>query len=306
MSRADASNAPPAALAFDVRCALGESIVWCSHERALWWTDIESRRIWRHRTGDASGQWWSTPGRVGSLALCESGRLLLGMEDGLFLADPERHAAGAALPCERICRVPVEAAMRINDGRADRSGNFVFGTLNEDPARARTGRFYQYSARHGLRRLELDAVAIANGICFEADGAGMYYCDSLQRRIMRVRYAAATASVSSPRVFADVEEPGEPDGAVVDAAGNVWSAQWGAARLACHSPSGKVERVLPLPVSQPTCPTFAGDGLDVMFIATARTGLDESQLLAQPSAGGVFAARVEGARGLVEPRFADA
>ena len=296
-----------AALAFDSRCALGESIVWCAREGVLWWTDITGRRIWRGRPDTGGAQWWSTPGRVGSLALCESGRLLLGMEKALYFADPSRDEPGAGLSCERVCEVPMEgAALRINDGRLDRSGNFVFGCINEDPARARIARFHQYSLARGLRALALEPVAIANGICFDPDGQGMYYCDSLQGRIMHARYDAATATVSDPRVFAVIEGGAEPDGAVVDADGRVWGAQWGAGQVVRYSAAGEIELSVPVPASQPTCVAFAGEHLGTLYVTSARDGLDAAALHAQPASGGVFRAMLEGVRGLPDVRFADA
>jgi sugar lactone lactonase YvrE len=298
---------PTATLAFDSRCTLGESITWCARERVLWWTDISGRRIWRGNPDTGSAQWWSTPGRVGSLALCESGRLLLGMEKALYFADPPRDEPGAGLSCERVCEVPMEgAALRINDGRLDRSGNFVFGCINEDPARARIARFNQYSLAHGLRPLALEPVAIANGICFDPDGSDMYYCDSLQGRIMHARYDAAAATVGDPRVFAVIEGGAEPDGAVVDADGRVWGAQWGAGQVVRYSAAGEVELRVPVPASQPTCVAFAGEHLGTLYVTSARDGLDAAALHAQPASGGVFRAMLEGVRGLPDVRFADA
>lgn len=307
VSMGEGRTLPTAALAFDSRCTLGESIVWCARERVLWWTDIKGRRIWRGSPGAGSTQWWSTPGRVGSLALCESGRLLLGMEDALYLGDPTRHAAGTGLSCDHLVDVPMEgAAMRINDGRLDRSGNFVFGCINEDPAHARTARFHQYSLRQGLRALALEPVAIANGICFDPDGRGMYYCDSLQGRIMHVGYDAATATVSEPRVFAVIEGGAEPDGAVVDADGRVWGAQWAAGQVVRYAAAGEVELRVPVPASQPTCVAFAGEDLGTLYVTSARDGLDAAALHALPTSGGVFTAVLDGVRGLPDVRFADA
>lgn len=299
-------RAPDAVLAFDSGCTLGESIVWCARERVLWWTDIKGRRIWRQAPDAAAGTWWSTPGRVGCLALCGSGRLLLGMEDALYLADPRECAAGSELTCERICDVPMPAAdMRINDGRLDRSGNFVFGCINEGAEQARTAYFHQYSRRHGLRQLALDPVTIANGIGFTPDGNGMYYCDSLQGRIMQVRYDADTATVGAPQLFA-VVDGAEPDGAAVDAQGRVWGAQWGAGQVVCYSAAGAVAHTVDVPARQPTCVAFAGDALNTLFITSARDGLDAAQLEAEPGSGGVFASRLQGVRGLPDTRFADA
>lgn len=292
-----------AMLAFDSTCSLGESIVWCERERALWWTDIKGRRVWQGNPATGAMRWWRTPGRVGSLALCESGRLLLGMESTLCLADPGRQEAETEVDSSLLCDVPMGAArMRINDGRLDRQGNFVFGCINEDPARARTARFFQYSIAHGLRLLTLEPVAIANGICFDRDGGGMYYCDSLQGTIMHARYDADTAATGDPRVFAVVEGGIEPDGAEVDAEGRVWGAQWGAGQVVRYTSGGDTDAIVPVPARQPSCVAFVDDAL---YITSARDGLDAAALQAQPASGGVFRAALEGVRGLPVRRFAD-
>lgn len=292
-----------ATLVFDSACILGESIVWCERERTLWWTDIKGRRIWQGDPATGAMRWWSTPGRVGSLALCESGRLLLAMESALYLADPTRQAAQTALDCTHLCDVPMHAAqMRINDGRLDRHGNFVFGCINEGPAQARTARFFQYSIAHGLRLLALEPVAIANGICFDPDGSGMYYCDSLQGRIMHARYDADTAATGDPRVFAVIEDGIEPDGADVDAEGRVWGAQWGAGRVVRYTSGGDTDAIVPVPARQPSCVAFV-DG--ALYITSASDGLDATVLQAQPASGGVFRAALDGVRGLRVRRFAD-
>ncbi len=292
-----------ATLVFDSACILGESIVWCERERTLWWTDIKGKRIWQGDPATGAMRWWSTPGRVGSLALCESGRLLLAMESALYLAEPSREQAGGLVHLDHLSDVPMEGPqMRINDGRLDRHGNFVFGCINEHPAHERTARFFQYSIAHGLRLLALEPVAIANGICFDPDGGGMYYCDSLQGRIMHVRYDADTAATGEPRVFAVIEQGIEPDGADVDAEGHVWGAQWGAARVVRYATTGEVEVIVPVPAWQPSCVAFAGDAL---YITSGRDGVDAEALHAQPATGGVFRAALRSVRGLPVRRFAD-
>jgi len=46
-----------------------------------------------------------------------------------------------------------------------------------------------------------------------------------------------------------------------------------------------LDAVLPLPVSKPTSCAFGGDGLRELFISTARRGLSDAELEAQPLAG---------------------
>lgn len=295
-----------ASLRIDSRCELGEGILWCDRQQVAWWTDISASRLWRHRPEEGQTRSWQLPDRAGSLALCESGRLLLGLAGGLHVLDVDDLDEAEAPQPEKWIDVPRAAStVRVNDGRADRSGNFVFGTMNQDPQAQRLGRFYQYSQRHGLRRLALEPVAIANSVCFNLDGDRLYYCDSLQQRIMSCTYDAQTASVGEPEVFARTDAPAVPDGAAIDRDGRLWSAQWGAGRVVCHGETGRIEAIIDVSTDQPTCLAFAGPLLDQILITTAREGLDEARLSRQPGAGGVHLAHIAGVVGLPENRFDD-
>jgi sugar lactone lactonase YvrE len=78
---------------------------------------------------------------------------------------------------------------------------------------------------------------------------------------------------------------GVPDGLTVDADGCVWVAFWGGGVLRRFAPDGSLDAELPVPVSQPTSLAFGGPGLADLFVTTARTGLTEAELAAQPLAG---------------------
>ncbi len=132
----------PATLLVDCRCTLGEGIVWWPERRCLLWTDIEGRRLWMHRIDDNVTRQWPLPDRLGSFAICESGRLLFGLAKQLAFADLENRD-GVELRIEHVIAVdPDFPHNRINDGRTDRAGNFVFGTMNELQDTA-AGSFYQ-------------------------------------------------------------------------------------------------------------------------------------------------------------------
>ena len=294
-----------AALLVDARCRLGEGIVWCEQRQCLWWTDIQQSRLWQYHPQSGCSRHWAMPDRLGSLALCSSGGLLLGLAKGLHYLSPEALDADPLPAPELLAAVePAQPQLRLNDGRCDRDGNFVFGTLNEDPARQQLGTFYQYSRRHGLRRLALGGVAIPNSLCFDPDGKHLYYCDSLQGTILRVAYDADSATVGEPQLFAQVAADASPDGAAIDADGRLWSARWGAGEVVCHDRDGSVQHVVKVPVQQPTCVCFGGPELDTLYITSAWDELDDAALAQQPQAGGVFALRLDGVRGLAESRFA--
>ena len=189
---------PPASLLIDSRCQLGEGILWCSRRGVLYWADITAARLWRYEPSSGHSQSWTLPEMLGCIGLGEDDRLLLGLAKGLHACDVEAQLDAPRLALARLADVEAGDPMtRVNDGRADRDGGFVFGTKGEYPDGRRAGRFYQYSARHGLRELGLPPAAIPNSICFDAGGTRMYFCDSVERRIMSCHYHAASARVWS-------------------------------------------------------------------------------------------------------------
>ena len=293
-----------AQLAVDCRCELGEGILWDEREQALLWTDIHGSRLWRHHPHSGTTQSWRLPDRLGSFALCASGRLLLGLAKGLYLADLRESAQRERLEVQLLAVVDEHPNLRINDGRSDRSGNFVFGTLDEAADKRPIGRFYQYSAKHGLRMLDLGGVAIPNSLAFAPDGRTLYFCDTRRGEILSCDYAAESAWTGTPRLFARVDTPAGPDGATVDRDGRLWSAQWGAGRVVGYGRDGTIEHEVAVPATNASCPTFSGANLDTLYIATAREDLNAEQLAREPQAGGVFRAQVAGVAGLPEERFA--
>jgi L-arabinonolactonase len=296
-----------AQLAVDCRCRLGEGIVWDERRQVLLWTDIHAARLWQYEPQTGETRSWRLADRLGSFALCESGCLLLGLAKGLYVT--ERHDGAEQLDgadqldAHLLACVDEYASLRVNDGRTDRSGNFVFGTLNEAADQRAIGRFYQYSALHGLRALDLGGVAIPNSLAFSPDGCTLYFCDTRRREIMMCSYDATSARTGAPRLFARVTAPGWPDGATVDREGRLWSAQWGAGRVVCYRPDGAVEEEVAVQTPNPTCPAFGAAKLDTLYITSAREELSAAQLKAQPHAGGVYRAALSGVTGLPEQRF---
>jgi L-arabinonolactonase len=283
-------------LVVDARNRLGECPLWCERSGTLYWTDIEGRTISRLLPGGAV-EHWTLPARVGSFAFCENGtQLLLGLDTGIALFDT---ASGALSPI-----VPVEAdlpATRINDGRCDRQGRFVFGMFNapEEPV----GGFYRVHPDLRVERLPLPLAAVGNSIAFSPDGATMYYTDSPARMIWRLAYGD---QLGEPEVFVRLaKEEGFADGSCIDADGGLWNAQWEGSCVVRYDASGRETARLALPVTRPTCPAFGGADLSTLYVTSARGGLDKEALRAQPEAGGVFALQA-GWRGLPESRFVSA
>ena len=283
-------------LAVDSADRLGECALWCEQTQSFWWTDIEGSKIAR-LAADGGLREWHLPERVGSFAFVQGSttQLLLGLASGIAVYDT---AAGSLSPV-----IPVEAdqpTTRINDGRCDRQGRFVFGMFN--PKEEAIGGFYRVHPDLRVERLPLPAAGVANSICFSPDGATMYYGDSPARTIWSLDYHA-DGRIGTPRVFTQLgPDEGFPDGSCIDADGGLWNAQWEGRCVKRYDARGAETARIAMPVSRLTCPAFGGRDLAVLYVTSARGGLAKERLREEPEAGGVFTVQARW-RGLPESRF---
>lgn len=279
----------------DVENQLGEGVLWCDRSARVLWTDILGAKLYAHDPASGKTSSWPMPEPLASFALTgDDDRLLLGLASQLAFFN---FSTGAIMP---ICDVEAGLTTRLNDGRCDRQGRFVFGTFNTVEPREAIGGYYRLDADLKLERLPLARCAIANSICFSPDGATMYYCNSPDRVIRCCDYDPANGAISNERIFAELDgKTGEPDGSCIDAEGYLWNAQWGASRVVRYAPDGQVERVIATPVLQPSCVAIGGADMNMLYVTSARAGMSEPAV----HDGGVFSLRLEGPRGIAETRF---
>jgi L-arabinonolactonase len=283
------------------RDLLGESPLWDARAQALFWVDTRSRRVRRWVAGAAGEdvREWATPQDVGSIALMQnSDHLLLALEDCFAVLEL---ASGHIAPLAEV-RHP-KPPMRLNDGRTDREGRFLCGSMVLH-RRDTDGRLYRLETDGRVTTL-LDGIAISNTTCFSPDGRTLYFADSLAGVIRAWDYGR-DGTLANERRFVDTRPDGSgPDGATVDAEGCLWVALVLAGKLARYSPEGRLLRTIDLPVPYPTCPCFGGPGLDTLYLTSIR---DSGNVLRSeaPEAGALVELRGLGVRGLPEVPYAGA
>lgn len=286
-----------AALLVDSRNTLGEGATWCDATHALYWTDIEGACLWRCRADGSDLAQWAMPERLACFALTnEPDVLLVGLATHLAFFDLRSGAF------TRIVDVEPGLPTRLNDGRCDPFGAFVFGMKDEggEPPRA-VGGFYRLNPDLTLERLALPAAAIANSIAFSPDGTRMTFCDSMAREILVCDYRAG-GDVANVRSFARLTDAdGDPDGSTMDRDGGLWNAQWGGRRVVRYGPDGVETARVEVPTAQPSCVALDGEGR--LYVTSARVGLSDDVLASDAHAGGVFVAQTRHAR-LATARFA--
>ena len=281
----------------EARNELGEGVLWSPADNEVQWTDIFGRRFWAYRPSDGASRSVALPDRLACFAPLGGARLLAGFAGGLEVFDLESGARQPVAAVEPDC-----PATRVNDGKLDRQGRLVFGTMDEDPKGARPiGQLYAYEGGASPRVLAPD-VRIANSIAFSPDGRRMYFADTPTKIIRAYDYDLDSGALSGERAFAALRGPGCPDGSTVDSDGCLWNAEWGGGRVVRYTPHGRIDRIVELPCAQVTCCAFGGDKLERLFVTTARTGLDSAALAREPRAGALFAVD-PGVRGLADTAF---
>jgi sugar lactone lactonase YvrE len=176
--------------------------------------------------------------------------------------------------------------------------------LGETPAwDAQSGHlFWVDLRRQRVQRLDLASGEVAHWPM--PDGRTIYFADTAVGRIDCAACDPDTGVVGPWRAFADAGiGPGKPDGTAVDAEGCLWNARYGGGCVVRIAPDGRLDRVISLPVSQPTSCTFGGADLATLFITTATQRLSEAQRQSEPLAGALLAVDV-GVAGLPEQAFA--
>ncbi len=275
---------------------LGEGILWDENTSSLYWTDIDEKRLHRWDSKDSSLHSKEMPDKLCSFALRKGGGFLFAFASAFAFGswdDPS---------LQWLTQVhDGSSPVRLNDGRCDRQGRFIVGDF--DPESKERGSLFRVTEGTEVQTL-WEGITCANSICFSPDGKVMYFTDTPKRLIWAFDYDTQKGPPSDKRVFASFEDqPGNPDGSIVDAEGYLWNAQWGGARVVRYSPHGDVDRIVELPAKNITCMCFGGEQLDTLYVTSARTGLSKKELEEYPLSGSVFSIHTD-TRGLKESRYA--
>lgn len=286
----------------ETRDRLGESPVWDPQRQILYWVDSIAPCIHGYEPRSGALHRWDMPDLIGSIGLAAPGSLLIALRGGFQRFDL---ATGTFEPIASI-DLP-DASIRCNDGKMDRQGRFLCGTMHMAHAGPMTdppgGRLYRLD-RDGSCHMIETGIGVSNALCFSPAGTTMYFADSLLGKIWAYDYDVADGSVSGRRVFADTlaMTGSGPDGATVDAEGHVWVALVRIGALGRFAPDGTLTQRIELPIPYPTCPAFGGPDLDILF-CTAISSSGGRLSTDHPDGGRLMRITFSGAKGLPEARF---
>ena len=279
---------------------LGEVPIWDDRTQRLWWVDVRrpAFQCYDPATGRFQARRLHPDLLIGSYAFREAGGVVMGTNSGVYLYDPE-----GDLPPQRIAHpVGDVPSMRLNDGKCDHRGRFWVGSMH-DLRREPLGTLYRIDADHSWRAM-FDGFVLPNSLAWSPDDKTMYFADTHNQVIWAFDFDIDDGAISNRRVFKDwTSQKGRPDGSTVDTDGCLWNCLVATGQVVRLTPDGRVDRIIQMPVTNPTCPAFGGKTLDTLYVTSHSQRFSPEQHALEPLAGALFAVDT-GVHGLPESRFA--
>ena len=277
----------------------GEGAVWHPQEQALYWTDINGFLI--HRWHSPSGQvkTWTFSEPVTALTLTARDEILLvALASRVILWQPSLNKHD-----NTVFRLPDYPEARCNDARVDPAGVLWIATMQNNvasdgmplPIDKRLGCLLALTA-DGVSHTWRTDLRIGNTIAWSPDSRFMYTADTLADEIHRYEWKS-DSSLTNETLWFKGTGHGLPDGSAMDSEGFLWNCRHGGGCILRLAPSGDVDRVVAMPVRNPTTCTFGGADDTTLYVTSAR--LDDPD---HPLAGGLFSIETN-VRGLSSNRF---
>jgi sugar lactone lactonase YvrE len=269
-------------------CLLGEGPLWHPERGELLWFDILGR------TFHTPQRRFRLPELASAAGWIDRDTVLMAQRGALLRFNLTTGAS------ERVAGLDeANSAVRSNDGRADPWGGFWIGTMGLKAEKG-AGAIWRYF-RGEVRKL-FPNVTIPNAICFSPQGHACWTDTEDQvvwRQPLSDRDGFPQGEAEPYLDFRGTDR--HPDGAVMDAEGNIWIAFWGAGQVEGFAPDRRSLATFEVPASQSTCPSFGGEGFSTLYVTSAAAGIPQAELAINPESGRTFAVET-GFKGLPEPR----
>src|ERR1700756_4481939 len=199
----------------DVKTTLGEGPLWDAEQERLYWIDSFDGRVFRATVAGGEIRCWGVPQKIGSMALRQDGNgAVVSLARGFYLLDFKSGDVELVIDPE-----PDKQNNRLNDGKVDKRGRFVAGsmdTMEEGP----NGALYRLDPDLSLHQLD-PGLVVSQRPCWTPAGRIFYFADSWSAEIWAYDYDMDSGAVANKRTFCKIDRSrgGAADGSTVDAEG---------------------------------------------------------------------------------------
>jgi hypothetical protein len=171
----------------DCKTSLGEGPIWDVQDQKIYWVDSLGNKIFRANQDGSGVEAWDVPGKIGSLAIRNGGGAILSLQNGFHAFSFETGKGTLLLDPE-----PALDGNRLNDGKVDRKGRFVCGSMHMKET-DKTASLYRLDPDLSLHKLEGDII-VSNGPCWSPDDKTFYFSDSWSMEISAYDWDAVSGT----------------------------------------------------------------------------------------------------------------
>ena len=250
----------------DTSCTIGEGVLYHPDERAVYWIDIPSGEVFRHRPNEAGFEILRRGNPIGGFTFEADGSLLFFGDNGAVTRWTEQGESPVA-------DFDIRTGRRFNDVIADRQGRVFAGTMDENDHSV--GALYRLDPGGELTELESD-IALPNGMGFSTDFCKFYLVETDSNTIYAYEYDEASGGISNREILSQRDSPDKYDGLTVDTEGYLWVGLWNGAAIERLTPDGEVDTHTGLPATNVTTLAFGGPNYQTAFISTAALDAPEA------------------------------
>ena len=218
-----------------------------SLQNALYWTDIDGKLLYMKDFKNNNILSVKMSGRVSCIAPLVSGGFIAAIENKLIKLDQFFNNL------EVLTEVfPWDSNIRLNDGRADRGGNYFWVGSIFLPRNKKKAGLWRFSASGEIKKV-VSNITTSNGLS----------------KIWQYDYDSSKGEISNKKLFFSTnKKQGRPDGACVDTKGFYWSACFDGGRIIRVSPDGILDKEIQVPMVKPTMIAFGGNEMKTLFITS--------------------------------------
>ena len=250
----------------------GEGPHWDEREQALYWTDINGKRLYRYLWRERRHELVHDGFEINGFTLQDNGGFVFTNGQGAWLSQVGEQPLLLASEVDgKECQ--------LNDCLADPEGRVYSGSWHLDEEGHSSPSFLFRVDTDGSVHVADEGICFSNGLAFSPDCSTLYFTDMVARCIYAYDWRRSDGSLRNRRIFMRVDRSeGMPDGLTVDAEGFLWCAHWFGGCLTRYDPDGKRERRVETPAAQTSSLAFGGPELDEIYITSA--GLNNCLVLA--------------------------
>lgn len=260
----------------DRQFLLGEGPVYRPEIDALMFVDITAGKLIHYYVETGTFGEIEMGQYLGAAVPTTSGRYIAAMTTGVYVTD------GKSLTL--VCKPDgLSANLRMNDGKCDPCGRFLFGSMHLFEGSGEASSLYSMGPGYKYTCLNHE-IGLSNGLAWTADGSIMYYIDTPTKGVDAFDYDLETGSIKNRRRIYTVIGDRVPDGMCIDDEGMLWVALWkGSCVMRIDPRDGREIGLIPLPAKNVTSCCFGGPNRNILYVTSSGDGLngkDDGKLFA--------------------------